>query len=72
MVACESIIDRRVGADLTHDGPLEGATVTGSGPYVVRSAFTDPATARLTNYVCTIERNAADDGWQLIDLTTDR
>ena len=69
-IACEQIINRRVGVELEHRGPAEGATVTGDGPYVVHSAYVEPVTRRITNYACTVER--IPDGWRLVDLQTDR
>lgn len=70
MVACEQFVDRRVGATLEHLSPMDGATVAGDGPYVVRSAFTAPGTRRRTAYVCTVERGEQE--WRLLDLVTDR
>lgn len=70
MVACEKFVNQRVGAELTHRSPMEGATVDGDNPYVVRSAFTEPATGHTTEYQCEVER--IPDGWRLIDLSTDR
>jgi hypothetical protein len=49
--ACEDLIDRRVGAELEHRGPMEGATVEGEGPYVVRNGFVEPLSRQATSYV---------------------
>jgi hypothetical protein len=70
MVACEELVDRPVGAELEHEGPMEGATGEGDGPYTVRSAFVESATRVRTSYVCTVEQ--IDGGWRLVDLTTSR
>ena len=70
-VACEQLIDQRVGAELVHRTVAEGgAVVEGEGPFVVRGAFAEPADGTTTAYVCTVER--IEDGWRLMDLTTDR
>lgn len=71
-VMCGEFVDRRLGVEVEHDGPLEGATVEGAqpGPFVVQAAFTEPATGARTSYSCTIEQ--AGDEWRLLDLTTSR
>jgi hypothetical protein len=70
MVACEQLINQRLGAEVEHQGPRDGATVEGEGPYVVRSSYTEPTTRRTTSYTCTVERTEG--GWRLVDLATDR
>lgn len=70
-VACEDLIDRRVGTELQHRTVAQGgAVVEGEGPFVVRGAFVEPADGTTTEYVCTVEK--IDDGWRLVDLVTDR
>lgn len=70
MVACETFVNERVGAELEHRSPMDGAVVEGDGPYVVHSAYVEPLTRRTTSYTCTVE--PAEDGWHLIDLTVSR
>lgn len=70
-VACEDLIDRRVGVELQHRTVAEGgAVVSGEGPFVVEGAFVEPVDGTVTEYVCTVER--VDGGWRLVDLVTDR
>lgn len=69
-VACEDLIDRRVGVELQHRTAAQGMTVSGEGPFTVDSAFVEPATGEVTGYRCTVER--VDGGWRLVDLATDR
>ena len=71
-VMCGQFVDRRLGAEVEHEGPIEGATVEGMepGPFVVRAGFTEPATGARTSYTCTIEQTG--DEWRLLDLTTSR
>jgi hypothetical protein len=70
MVACEDLVDRRVGAELEHRRPMEGVTVEGEGPYVVWNAFVEPLSRQATSYVCTVER--IEGGWRLVDIATHR
>lgn len=69
-MACEQLVDRRIGQAVAHLGPMEGATVEGEGPYVVHGGYTTPDGARAVRYDCTVER--AGNGWRLLDLVTDR
>lgn len=70
-VACEQLVDQRVNVAVVHRTPAEGgAVVTGSGPYVVAGAFTEPSDGSVTNYRCTVER--VGDTWELVELVTDR
>lgn len=68
-VACEQFLERRVGAEVEH-GDWQDADVSGGGksPYVVQSRFN--AGGQWSVYRCEVERT--DDGWTLVDLTTDR
>lgn len=68
-VACEEFLERRAGANVEH-GDWQDADVRGGGgkPYVVQSRFSIDGAWSV--YRCEVERT--DDGWTLVNLTTDR
>mgnify|MGYP002651476903 CR=1 FL=1 len=71
LVACEQLVDQRVGAQLEHLGPLDGASAEQAGEqWVVTGGFTEPRGGGLTRYTCTVARDG--DSWRLVDLATDR